>query len=143
MPPDPSIDEITKHDWDNTLTTTEQDDIIEQVEYLSSTGWSQLSRDRKAEAVRNALSERDTLYSGDMSRLPTLDGDSEVFTLNLAAHKLELAEGGEAQSESGEGGSVSYANGGAGEEYLDMTRYGQTALRHVWSDNSLSAIRSY
>jgi len=142
MPPDPSIDEITKSDWDNTLTTTEQDDIIEQVEYLSSTGWSQLSRDRKAEAVRNALSERDTLYSGDMSRLPTLDGDSEVFTLNLAAHKLELAEGGEAQSESGEGGSVSYSSN-AGEDYLNLTRYGETALRHVWNDNSISAIRSW
>jgi len=142
MPPDPSIDEITVDDWDNDLTTTEQDDIIEQVEYLSSTGWSQLSRDRKAEAVRNALSERDTLYSGDMSRLPTLDGDSEVFTLNLAAHKLELASGGQAQSESGEGGSVSYVSTSA-EEYLSLTRYGETALRHVWDDSSISVVRTY
>jgi hypothetical protein len=143
MPPDPSVDEITKDDWDTTLTTQEQDDIIAQVENLSSTGWSQTSRNRKAEAIRNALGERDTLYSDRMSRLPTLDGDAEVFTLNLAAHKLELAEGGEAQSESGEGGSVSYANGGAGEEYLDMTRYGQTALRHIWNDNSIAAVRSW
>lgn len=143
MPPDPSIDEVSKDDWDNTLTTQEKTDIREQVEKLSSTGWTQTSDSRKDELIREAIGERDTLYSGRMSRLPTLDGDSEVFTLNLAAHKLELAEGGEAQSESGEGGSVSYTTGGGAEEYLDLTRYGTTALRHVWNDNSISAIRSF
>jgi len=140
--PDPSIDEVTKSDWDNSLTSTEKTDIREQVEQLSSTGWTQLSDSRKDELIREAIGERDSLYSGRMSRLPTLDGDAEVFTLNLAAHKWTLAEGGEAQSESGEGGSVSYSSN-AGEDYLNLTRYGETALRHVWNDNSISAIRSY
>ena len=139
--PDPSIDELSKSDWDS-ATTQEQDDIIDQMEDLSSTGWAQLSRGRKSEAIRSAIAERDTLYSDRMSRLPTLDGDAEYFTLNLAAHKCELAEGGEAQSESGEGGSVSYQSGGV-EDYLSLTRYGKTALRYVWEDNSLAAIRSY
>ena len=76
--PDPSIDELSKSDWD-AATTQEQDDIIEQVEYLSSTGWAQLSRERKSEAIRSAIAERDTLYTDRMSRLPTLDGDAEVF----------------------------------------------------------------
>jgi hypothetical protein len=141
--PDPSIDEVSKSDWDNSLTTTEQTDIREQVEQLSSTGWTQLSDSRKDELIREAIGERDTLYNERMSRLPTLDGDAEVFTLNLAAHKWTLASGGEAQSESGEGGSVSYANGGAGEDYLKLTRYGKTALRHVWTDSSISAVRSW
>ena len=140
--PDPTIDEVSKSDWD-ALGAEEQDDIIDQVDNGSSTGWSQLSRGRKSELIREALGERDTLYSGRMSRLPTLDGDAEVFTLNLARHKWELAEGGEAQSESGEGGSVSYQGGGAGEDYLKLTRYGKTALRHVWKDNSIAAIRTY
>lgn len=140
--PDPSIDEVSKSDWDTTLTTTEKDDIREQVEKLSSTGWTQLSDSRKDELIREAIGERDTLYSGNMSRLPTLDGDAEVFSLNLAAHKWELAQGGEAQSESGEGGSVSYSSN-AGEDYLNLTRYGETALRHVWSDDSIAAIRTY
>jgi hypothetical protein len=139
--PDPSIDELSKSDWDD-ATTQEQDDIIEQVERLSSTGWTQLSRERKAEAIRSAIAERDTLYNERMSRLPTLDGDAEVFSLNLAAHKCELAEGGEAQSESGEGGSVSYTTGNV-EDYLTLTRFGKTALRHVWEDNSISVVRSY
>jgi len=139
--PDPSIDELSKSDWDS-ATTQEQDDIIDQMEDLSSTGWAQLSRGRKSEAIRSAIAERDTLYSDRMSRLPTLDGDAEYFTLALAAHKCELAEGGEAQSESGEGGSVSYQSGGV-EDYLSLTRYGKTALRYVWEDNSLAAIRTH
>lgn len=139
--PDPSIDELSKDDWDS-ATTSEQDDIVSQVENLSSTGWTQLSDDRKKEAIRAAISERDTLYSDRMSRLPTLDGDAEYFTLNLAAHKCELAEGGEAQSESGEGGSVNYTTGQV-EDYLSLTRFGQTALRYVWEDSSIAAIRSY
>lgn len=139
--PDPSIDEVSKSDWD-TLTTAEKTDIREQVDSGSSTGWTNLSDSRKDELIREALGERDTLYSGQMSRLPTLDGDAEVFTLNLARHKWELAEGGEAQSESGEGGSVNY-RGGNVEEYLDLTRYGQTALRHVWMDSSIAAVRTW
>lgn len=139
--PDPSIDEVSKSDWDG-LTTQEQDDIIDQVEDLSSTGWTQTSRSRKAEAIRSAIAERDSLYSERMSRLPTLKGDAEYFTLFLSAHKLELVEGGEAQSESGEGGSVSYQSGNV-DEYLSLTRYGKTALRYIRNDESLSAIRSW
>jgi len=140
--PDPSIDEVSKSDWDDDLTTQEKTDIREQVEQLSSTGFTQLSDSRKDELIRQALGERDTLYSDRMSRLPTLDGDAEVFTLNLACHKWVLAEGGEAQSESGEGRSVSYQSGSV-DEYLSLTRYGKTALRHVFMDNSIAAIRSY
>lgn len=139
--PDPSIDEVDKDEWD-ALTTQEQDDIIEQVDQGSSTAWSQLSRGRQAELIREAIGERETLYSETMSRLPTLQGDAEVFSLNLARHKWTLAEGGEAQSESGEGGSVSYQTGNV-DEYLTLTRYGKTALRHIRMDESISAIRTY
>jgi len=139
--PDPSIDELSKSGWD-AATSTEKTAIREQCERGSSTGWTQLSDARKNELIREAIAERDTLYSERMARLPTLDGDAETFTLNLARHKWELAEGGEAQSESGEGGSVSY-NTGAGEDYLQQTRYGKTALRYVWTDDSIAIVRSY
>lgn len=141
MPPDPNSADVDKDGWD-ALTTAEQDAIIDAVEDLSSTGWSQLSRSRKASAVREAIAERETLYSDTMSRLPTLEGDAEVFTNNLAAHKMELREGGEAQSESGEGGSVSFSQANP-EEYLQLTRYGETALRHIRMDESISVVRSY
>jgi len=139
---DPSIDEVSKSDWDNNLTSTEKADIREQCENASSTAWTQLADAKKDELIREAIAERDTLYNERMSRLPTLDGDAEVFTLLLARHKWELAEGGEAQSESGEGGSVNYTTGQV-KEYLSLTRYGKNALRHVWMDDSISAIRTY
>lgn len=141
MSPDPSIGEVSKSEWE-TLTTQEQDDIIASVEHLSATEWTQLARDRKADLIQDAIAERDTMYSGRMSRLPTLEGDADVFSKNLAAHKWTLAEGGEAQSESGEGGSVNYRGGGV-EEYLDLTRYGQTAERHIAYDHSIAAVRSW
>lgn len=140
--PDPSIDDVSKSDWDTTLTTQEKTDIREQVENVSSTGWSQLSDSRKDELIRQALGERDTLYSSRMSRLPTLDGDAEVFSVNLAAHKWELSEGGEAQSESGEGGSTSFKTT-QGEDYLELTRFGRTAMRHVRNEESISIVRSW
>jgi len=137
----PRIENVGADDWD-ALSTADQDEIIQRVENLSNTGWTQTSRDRKVELVRDAISERDTMYSGQMSRMPTLDGDAGVFTRNLVAHKLELASGGQAQSESGEGGSVNY-NSGQADEYLDLTRYGKTASRHISYDHSISAVRSY
>jgi len=139
--PDPSIDELSKSDWD-AATSAEKTAIREQCERGSATGWTQLSDARKNELIREAIAERDTLYTERMSRLPTLDGDAETFTLSLARHKWELAEGGEAQSESGEGGSVSYTTGNV-EDYLTLTRYGKTALRYVWMDNSIAIVRSY
>lgn len=142
MPPNPPIDDVTKSDWDSSLTAQEKTDIREQVDSGSSTGWTQLSDGRKDELIREAIGERDTLYSERMSRLPTVDGDAEVFTLNLARHKWTLASGGEAQSESGEGGSVSYKTGNV-DEYLSLSRYGKTALRHIRMDESISAIRSW
>ena len=137
----PTIDEVDADGWD-ALSTSDQDEIIDRVEDLSSVGWGNMSRSRKVRAVRDAISERDTIYSGRMSRTPTLDGDAAVFTRNLAAHKMENAEGGEAQSESGEGGSTSY-NSSQGDGYLDSTRYGKTAKRHVRNDESIAIVRSW
>jgi hypothetical protein len=140
QPPDPSIDELDKEDFDN-LSSGNQKDIIDQVSRLSSTGFRQLGRDRKEEAIRAALGERVTLYSDKMARLPTLDGDAEIFLLNLSAHKMELAEGGEATNESGEGGNASFQTGQV-EDYLTLTRFGRTAKRHIRNEESLSAVRS-
>jgi len=137
----PTIDEVSKSDWDS-LTQTERDDIRTSVEQLAKDGWQNLDDGRKDDLIRQALGERDTLYTGRMARTPTLDGDREVFSLNLAAHKWELATGGEPESESGEGGNVSYRRGQV-EDYLESTRFGRTAFRHVDDGSSTSIVRSY
>ena len=40
--PDPSIDDVSKSEW-GALTEAEQDAIIEHVDQLSNTGWTQTS----------------------------------------------------------------------------------------------------
>jgi len=118
------------------------DPTVEEVRDMSSTGFKQLGDSKIQDCIDDAVSELGTIYDGRMSRFPTFDGDRNVFLKNLAAHKATKREGGEAQSESGEGGSVNY-RGGNVEEYLDLTRYGQTAERHISYDHSIAAIRTY
>jgi len=132
----------SKSDYDN-LTASEKDEIRSDVEELSAKGWQNLSDSRIDRAIKGAIAERNTIYVGDMARTPTLDGDLETFLLNLSAHKCEIAEGGQAESESSEGGSSNYTSGGSVEGYLDLTRYGRTAKRHVRNEESISIVRSY
>jgi len=138
----PDIQDLDKSDWDN-LTDSEKAEIREQVETLSKVGWTNLADDKKDALIRQAIGEANTLYTGRYSRLPTLDGDAEIFRLNLAAHKMELAQGGEAQSESNGGGNVSY-NTVTGDQMSDLqnTRYGRTALKHVRDRQGLGIQRS-
>lgn len=115
---------------------------VSDVEALDSTGWQSLDAVTKQELLEAAKQERDTMYSGRNARLPTLDGDEDIFIANLAAHKFELAEGGEAQSESQTGGSTSYQQSQS-EDYLSLTRFGQTAKRHLRDEQSISIVRTY
>ena len=115
---------------------------VQDVERLDANGWKSLSDDRKQALLDDAETEYATMYDARNSRFPTLVGDKDVFIKNLAAHKFELAEGGEASSEGGQGGSTSYVTGQA-DEYLTLTRYGKTALRHVRYDESIAIVRNY
>ncbi len=137
----PTIGEVDKSEY-AALSESDKEEIRQEVKALSSTGFTQLADSRVDRAIKGALSERDSIYSGRMARFPTLDGDREEFSLNLAAHKMQLAEGGQPQSESGEGGSASYQMGQV-EDYLDQTTFGVTAKRHIREEESLGIVRSY
>jgi hypothetical protein len=115
------------------------------VEALSSTGFTQLSDPKKQALLDDAITETDNLYANKrMSRIPNLDGDREIFIKNLAAHKWTIAEGGEAQSESSAGGSVSYNTvTGDAINNLQQTRYGREALNHVRDRQGLGIHRSH
>jgi len=114
---------------------------VQDVRDLSSTGWSQTaSNDVVQQYIDDANDEADSVFSKRMSNLPNLDGDRDIFIKNLAAHKLELHEGGEAQSESNAGGNVSYNLQAGSQEvmqYLSMTRYGRTAALHIRDTESI------
>ena len=131
-----------RSDFEN-LSTGDKDTVRGRVRNLSSTGFQQMSDDKLDEAIINAVTEASTLYTGRFARMPTLDGDAGVFRRNLAAHKAELAEGGEAQSESNAGGNISY-NTVTGDAISDLqqTRFGRTALKHVRDRQGLGLERS-
>lgn len=118
------------------------DPTISDVEALGSTGWKQLSDTKKQALLDDAIAETDSIYTERVSTLPTLDGDRTVFIKNLAAHKWELAEGGEVQSESSTGGSTNYQSSNP-EDYLTLTRYGETAIRHLRDEQSIGVVRSH
>lgn len=115
---------------------------LQDVESLDSTNWDSLPDADKQDMLEDARTEADTMYSGRNARLPTVDGDRDIFVKNLTAHKWELAEGGEAQSESQTGGSTSYQSGTV-EDYLSLTRYGQTAMRHLRDEQSIAIVRTW
>lgn len=105
---------------------------IEDVEKLDSKSWSQLPDSHKTEMLNIAENRADTMYGGDASTLSIIEGNRDDFVKYLTAHLWELAEGGEAQSESSTGGSVNY-NTVTGETMnsLTQTRYGREALEYL------------
>lgn len=116
----------------------------DDVEKLSSTGWSQLSDTKKDELLNVASNQADTIYSGDVATLPTIQGDRDDFVQFLAAHFFELAGGGEAQSEGAGGGSVTY-NTASAQSYqgLTQTRYGRTAQQYLRDESGIGIVRTH
>jgi hypothetical protein len=118
---------------------------IDDVENLDSKGWEHLPDAKKTALLNDAQAEVSTLYSDQVSTLPTIEGDTDVFTKNLAAHKWELAEGGEATSESNTGGNVSYNLGNPDDVYmyLSQTRFGRTCVGHLSGRSGIGIVRTY
>lgn len=117
---------------------------IAEVESLSSDSWQQLGDAKKNDLLNIASAQADSIYSGDVATLPTIEGDRDDFVKFLAAHMWELAEGGEAQSESAGGGSVTY-NSAQAQTYqgLTQTRYGRTAQQYLRDESGISVVRTY
>jgi len=99
---------------------------IADVESLDATGWSQMDQAVKEQALERARRLLDNQFSDKVATLPTFVGSRDDGLKLLTAHLIELAQGGEAQSESSEGGSVTY-NTVTGEplDSLSETRYGR------------------
>jgi hypothetical protein len=117
---------------------------VSEVESLSSKGWNSLDSTKKQELLDMAEREANELYSGQVSTLPEIEGDTDDFIRHLAAHKWTLAEGGEAQSESNTGGNVSY-NTVTGEnlDNLSQTRFGREAKSYLRDESSISVVTTY
>ena len=118
---------------------------VSDVEKLSAKSWNQLPNDHKQALLEDAQSQANTIYSGQVSTLPSIEGDNDVFVKYLAAHLYELAEGGEATSENSAGGSVNYNLGNPNESYMSLsqTRYGRTCIGLLSGRSGISIIRSW
>ena len=99
---------------------------ISDVDELDATGWSQMNDSVKQQALERARRLLDNQFSDKVATLPTFVGSRDDGLKLLTAHLIELAQGGESQSESSEGGSVTY-NTVTGEplDSLSETRYGR------------------
>lgn len=115
------------------------------VEDLDSTGWTQLSDSKKDELLNIAETLIDGQLSEQQSHFSTLQGDRDDAVQWLAAHFFELAEGGESQSQSTQGGNVNY-NTVTGEwtNSLSETRFGRV-LNDMYLRNrqGLGIVRTY
>lgn len=93
---------------------------------------SGLTNSQKDALVEMANRFADDVFGGTVRSIGEVEGDDGDFKRLLAAHLWELAEGGEAQSESQSGGSVSYSvNPGNVEQSLSQTRYGRMARAYL------------
>jgi len=99
---------------------------ISDVDELDATGWQQMDDSVKQESLDRARRLLDNQFSDKVATIPTFVGSRDDGLKLLTAHLIELAQGGEAQSESSEGGSVTY-NTVTGEAInsLTETRYGR------------------
>lgn len=110
---------------------------IDDVESLDSTGWTQLNDTKKQDLLDIAKNQIEGPLSARVSTLPTIIGDQDDALKFLAAHYWELAEGGESQSESSQGGNVNYNTvTGDWTDGLSETRYGR-ALRDTYLRDKL------
>jgi len=99
---------------------------IEDVENYSATNWQQLDADVKAELLDHAENLMDNQFSERVSTLPNFEGNRDDGLKLLTSHLWDLSQGGEAQSESSEGGSVTYNTvTGDAIDSLRETRYGR------------------
>ena len=117
---------------------------VEDVENYGSTNWRQLDSAVKAEMLELAQSLMDNQFSKRVATLPNFRGDRDFGLKLLTAHLWEVAEGGEAQSESSEGGSVTY-NTVTGDpvDSLQETRYGRIFRdQFLFDEQGISIVRS-
>lgn len=102
-----------------------------------------LSASKQQELVDVAERLRDGVFGGRVRTLQEIEGDGEDFGAYLAAHLWELAEGGEAQSQSQTGGSVNYAHlQGNVEHTLTETRYGRVCRMMLRQNASVGIVRT-
>lgn len=117
---------------------------IQDVENYASKQFRQLDDDVKQEQLALAESLLSNQFSKRVATLPNFKGDRDFGKKLLTAHLWDLAQGGEAQSESSEGGSVTYNTvTGNAVDSLQETKYGRLFRdQFLFDEQGISVVRS-
>jgi len=92
--------------------------------------------------IERAIRETENIHDGRVSTMDIVDGNTQDFTELLAAHRVQLIEGGDAQSENSAGGDASYSIvQGSTESRLAQTKWGRQALEYLRNDQSIGVVR--
>lgn len=102
-----------------------------------------LSSSKQSSLATHAEDLTEQVFGGRVSRQAELEGDEDLFATYLGAHLWEIAEGGEAQSQSQTGGSVNFAHLQTNiESTLSETRYGRVCLMMLKGNASVGIVRA-
>jgi len=114
----------------------------EDIRNYDAKGFTAIQDDKIQFHIERAIRETETIHDGRVSTLDIVDGNEEDFTELLAAHRVQLIEGGDAQSESSAGGDASYSIvQGNVESRLAQTKWGRQALEYLRNDQSIGVVR--
>lgn len=85
----------------------------------------------------------DNVFDKRLAHNPQIETDNDDFAAFLAAHLWEIAEGGEANSQSAQGGSVNFNHLQTNaEQNLSETRYGRVCMMMMDDGASTGIIRA-
>ena len=117
---------------------------VQDIRDVDSKEFTALTDDKVQEALDRAKTERDTIYSGQNSTLPTVRGDETEFVKLLAAHHCQLKMGGDPTNESATGGDASYSvvTNAERSDGLLQTKWGRSADDYLEDQQSISVVRS-
>ena len=116
---------------------------VADIRELDSKEFQALDDSKVTESLERAKIERNSIYSGQNSTLPTVEGDETEFVKLLAAHHCQMKMGGDPTNESATGGDASYSVVQHDRsDGLLQTRYGRMADDHLRDQQSISVVRS-
>jgi hypothetical protein len=126
------------------LPNSVDDVTVEIVEKMSATGYAQLDSGVKEQRLEIARRKMKNQYSQRTSTLPNVEGNRVDALIYLAQHEFELAEGGQAESENSEGGSVTYRTPTENDPgSLGLTSSGyQFWDEYLFDEQGISVVRS-
>lgn len=117
---------------------------VDDIRNYSTTDFKSVSDSKIQFHIDRAIRETEQIHNGRMATISIIEGDEQDFTELLAAHRVQLIEGGDPQSESAGAGDANYSIvQGNVESRLAQTKFGRQALEYIRNDQSYGVVRHH